>query len=67
MSEEKNVKKIDGVEEIKMPSLCAIPREFVVEKLEKLMKENQTVFEEYFMWVQVLNKEVKITGQDEQK
>lgn len=66
MAKEKEV-KVDGTEKVEIPSLCAIPREFVIEKIEKLMKENQSVFEEYFMWVQVLNKEVKVTNQTEDK
>jgi hypothetical protein len=38
---------------------CAISKEQATKNVEKLIKANQEVFDEYFMWVKVLQTEVK--------
>lgn len=64
MAKEKEL-KTDGADKVEIPSLCAIPRDFVVNKIEKLIADNRDLFEEYFTWVQILNKEVKVSTPDE--
>lgn len=64
MAKEKELKTDDSTK-VEIPSLCAIPRDFVVNKIEKLIADNRDLFEEYFTWVQILNKEVKVSTPDE--
>ena len=45
--------------------LCAVPKSFVVEKLKELYEANKSVFEEYELWVKVLNSQVNVVGQEE--
>ena len=59
MSKEKNKSVEESVKEEKV-ELCAISREFAIKQINKLVKENQEVFEEYFYWANVLNSPVNV-------
>ena len=64
--EEKNVVVDERVEqEVKTPELCAVPKDFVIEKLNVLYKDNKALFDEYNVWMNVLNSQVKVTNQEE--
>ena len=65
---EKNVETVEEVKEVveqKLPELCAVPKEFVIEKLNALYKENKQLFDEYNTWINVLNSQVNVTNQEE--
>ena len=56
---EKN-KEVKEAVETKQLELCAIPKDFIREKIETLIKENEQVFKEYFLLVEVYNTQVNI-------
>lgn len=47
--------------------LCAIPREFVLNKLTDLYNANKQLFDEYNLFVGVLNSQVQVTNLDSEK
>jgi len=52
-------------EEVKKQELCAVPREFVISKLNALYEDNKAIFDEHNLLVQVLNAQVNIINQEE--
>lgn len=40
--------------------LCAVPRELAIERIEKLMKKYPEVFEEYKMWISILESRINL-------
>lgn len=67
VKEEKEVlDRTEAVEEKKV-DLCAIPKQFVLEKLNELYNANKQLFDEYNLFIQVLNSHVQVTDQDSTK
>lgn len=60
---EKN-KEVKEVVETKQLELCAIPKDFIREKIEALIKANEPIFKEYFLLVEVYNTQVNIPQTD---
>ena len=59
--EEKNVEAVEKVE------LCAIERNVVIDRLNKLTKTYKEVFEEYNMLIRVLNTQVNMVEENDSK
>ena len=59
--EEKNVETVEKVE------LCAIERNVVINRLQKLYEANKDVFEEYDMLLKVLNTQVNMVDESDSK
>jgi group I intron endonuclease len=64
MSEIKEEKKVETVEKVE---LCAIERNVVINRLQKLYEANKDVFEEYDMLLKVLNTQVNIVDESDSK
>lgn len=60
----KDEKKVETVEKIE---LCAIERNVVVNRLQKLYEANKDVFEEYEMLLKVLNTQVNMIDESDSK
>lgn len=60
--EEKSVVTDYGVND-----LCAIPKGFAQKKLESLYVDNKQLLDEWNTWIQVLNSQVQVSNQDENK
>lgn len=61
VKEEKNVEAVEKVE------LCAIERNVVINRLQKLYEANKDVFEEYDMLLKVLNTQVNMVEENDSK
>ena len=61
VKEEKNVDTVEKVE------LCAIERNVVINRLQKLYEANRNVFEEYDMLLKVLNTQVNMVDESDSK
>lgn len=61
VKEEKNVETVEKVE------LCAIERNVVINRLQKLYEANKDVFEEYDMLLKVLNTQVNMIEENDSK
>lgn len=61
VKEEKNVEAVEKVE------LCAIERNVVINRLQKLYEANRNVFEEYEMLLKVLNTQVNMVDESDSK
>ena len=61
VKEEKNVDTVEKVE------LCAIERNVVINRLQKLYEANKDVFEEYDMLLKVLNTQVNMVDESDSK
>ena len=59
--EERNVETVEKVE------LCAIERNVVINRLQKLYEANKDVFEEYDMLLKVLNTHVNMVDEGDSK
>ena len=64
-NEELAVDLVEKEEVKKTPELCAVPKEFVIDKLNALYKEHKDIFDEHNMWIQVLNSQVNVVNQEE--
>ena len=60
----KDEKKVETVEKIE---LCAIERNVVINRLQKLYEANRDVFEEYDMLLKVLNTQVNMVDESDSK
>lgn len=60
----KDEKKVETVEKIE---LCAIERNVVINRLQKLYEANRDVFEEYEMLLKVLNTQVNMIDESDSK
>ena len=60
----KDEKKVETVEKIE---LCAIERNVVINRLQKLYEANRDVFEEYEMLLKVLNTQVNMVDDNDSK
>lgn len=60
----KDEKKVETVEKIE---LCAIERNVVINRLQKLYEANRNVFEEYEMLLKVLNTQVNMVDESDSK
>jgi len=60
----KDEKKVETVEKIE---LCAIERNVVINRLQKLYEANKDVFEEYDMLLKVLNTQVNMVDESDSK
>ena len=60
----KDEKKVETVEKIE---LCAIERNVVINRLQKLYEANRGVFEEYDMLLKVLNTQVNMVDESDSK
>jgi hypothetical protein len=60
----KEEKKVETLEKIE---LCAIERNVVVNRLQKLYEANKDVFEEYDMLLKVLNTQVNMVDENDSK
>ena len=61
VKEEKNVEAVEKVE------LCAIERNVVINRLQKLYEANKDVFEEYEILLKVLNTQVNMIDESDSK
>ena len=61
VKEEKNVEAVEKVE------LCAIERNVVINRLQKLYEANKDVFEEYDILLKVLNTQVNMVEENDSK
>ena len=61
VKEEKNVEAVEKVE------LCAIERNVVINRLQKLYEANKDVFEEYEILLKVLNTQVNMVDESDSK
>lgn len=52
-------------EEKNQTELCAIPKEVAIEKINKLVEQNKEVFDEYFLWVKVIQSQVTLVNKTE--
>jgi len=52
-------------EEEKQLELCAISKEVAVERLNKLVEKHQDIFDEYNMWISVINSPIKMVDTEE--
>ena len=60
----KDEKKVETVEKIE---LCAIERNVVINRLQKLYEANKDVFEEYEILLKVLNTQVNMIDESDSK
>ena len=60
----KDEKKVETVEKVE---LCAIERNVVINRLQKLYEANKDVFEEYDMLLKVLNTQVNMVDESDSK
>ena len=60
----KEEKKVETVEKVE---LCAIDRNVVINRLQKLYEANRDVFEEYEMLLKVLNTQVNMVDDNDSK
>ena len=60
----KEEKKVETVEKVE---LCAIDRNVVINRLQKLYEANKDVFEEYEMLLKVLNTQVNMVDDNDSK
>lgn len=60
----KEEKKVDAVEKVE---LCAIERNVVINRLQKIYEANKDVFEEYDMLLKVLNTQVNMVDESDSK
>ena len=60
----KDEKKVETVGKIE---LCAIERNVVINRLQKLYEANRNVFEEYEMLLKVLNTQVNMVDESDSK
>lgn len=60
----KEEKKVETVEKVE---LCAIERNVVINRLQKLYEANKDVFEEYDMLLKVLNTQVNMVDESDSK
>ena len=60
----KEEKKVETVEKVE---LCAIERNVVINRLQKLYEANRGVFEEYEMLLKVLNTQVNMVDDNDSK
>ena len=60
----KEEKKVETVEKVE---LCAIERNVVINRLQKLYEANKDVFEEYDMLLKVLNTQVNMVDESDYK
>ena len=61
VKEDKNVEAVEKVE------LCAIERNVVINRLQKLYEANKDVFEEYDILLKVLNTQVNMVEENDSK
>jgi len=57
MNEEKSMNEAQSTEK----ELVALPKSYAQKMLQRLVEENKEVFDEYVMWQNVLQSDVKIT------